>query len=212
MFKVKSKHSLPICIYQFLLWHLSYIIHRDGCRTGDGPSSSQEKVQLYLAWCLTTDLGRGGCINQRRSCRREYHGLSKWCSSSVQDRLNSLSTFWVSGSLLQSMKHLLLPSSCMWPCAYTRQWEGQRQDAASLPMETQLGAAGFTLLTCDSPWCSWAARDDLVHRVLLWHARNLHLSCNSASVICAWKCIMPYFPNSESWLASEATTKLKSYS
>lgn len=63
-----------------------------------------------------------------------------------------------------------------------------------LPMGTQLGAAGLALLTRGNLWCSWAARDDPVHRVPLWHARNLHLSCNSASVVCAWKYIAPYFP------------------
>lgn len=43
MFKVKSKHSMPICIYQFLLWHLSCISQRDGCRTGDGPAVHGKK-------------------------------------------------------------------------------------------------------------------------------------------------------------------------
>lgn len=43
MFKVKSKHSLPICIYQFLLWHLSYVNQRDGCRTGEGPAVHRKK-------------------------------------------------------------------------------------------------------------------------------------------------------------------------
>lgn len=82
----------------------------------------RKKHSSAWIWCPTPGPGKGAGISQRRPWGRGYHGLSKWCSSSEQDRLNSLSTVRISGSLLQSARYLcdtvfLYVALCMWKAA-----------------------------------------------------------------------------------------------
>lgn len=212
MFKVKSKHSLPICIYQFLLWHLSYISQKDGCRTGDGPSGSQEKARLCLHWCWPQAQGEAAASANAVLAGEGTAVVPN--GAPVQSR-----TDWIPCPQFGSQAHfhnwwnasVILPS-CMWLCAYERQWGTQRQDAAGTPMEAQLGAAWFTplihdMITCGAPelqemilcreccfgmWENWVS---LATQLLWFTLENT-----------------PYFPNSESRLASQATVKLKSHS
>ena len=75
MFKVKANILLPICIYQFLWWHLSCVSQRNGRGTGDGPGGSQEEAQLCWGWCPTPDPGSGDCASQCHPCGRGYLSL-----------------------------------------------------------------------------------------------------------------------------------------